>query len=542
MIPSVSKEQPMRQQITLRTEQFTRLRGASVCLLSCLFACNSGKPQPAKPPSTETGDAGGGFSEQPSSVQDAGREALVMDARSNSQEELDAGTVSDAAPLSHNTDAGGSPPNQDDPCPITDISLADIDSTVRAMLLGTSVEERPFTRYLVRSHQTNAGRCGQQLLPRGLALTKALNSVSLNDRIVAALLRSADVYSIDIRDYQWDRPMVVDGEAFEDGWQAIVGSSPFAVELNLDTEDSTAGLAGTTVPWMYADALVNAVNQGQLYYALTGIDTASRLDEVRRIQFGIDTLANLETRAVIRAATLGDGPRPVDVLTERHLITQYPGAFWQTFRFEVGLSPGLFDDPRILFGEGGTEVVYALPNSLYAFLIADGNGSLVTQTSDARSFPWLVESFAAGIPPVVDVMRALADPFTLQADNPAEGIFELYPPQATFATIAANDTAIYLGKLGSFGISSDQVDPVLEALDDFAQPLALANVAGSLGLTSEVFSLNIERFSTNLQQLANPDAVIAREDFAEIFQASVCVAQLISPEALSIQGCVPPVP
>src|SRR6185295_6840569 len=102
----------------------------------------------------------------------------------------------------------------------------------------------------------------------------AVNSVSREGAISVPVAgdEAGLLYRIDLRRYDWDRGIDLEddgGVDFEDGWLAIVNAAgPYAQALTGPEADQTQLEAGTLVPLLPVNAFVNAVSQGDLYYAL----------------------------------------------------------------------------------------------------------------------------------------------------------------------------------------------------------------------------------------------------------------------------------
>src|SRR5690606_15958463 len=116
--------------------------------------------------------------------------------------------------------------------PCSPLPLRDVDSQIRLLrddIAARDERQQPFTRYLTVSYSSNAGDCGRTLERQRLALFKGINSVSTSTTIARPVAIDAEqtIYRIDIRDYDWDRPIDLEDNDvsdpanidFADGWE-----------------------------------------------------------------------------------------------------------------------------------------------------------------------------------------------------------------------------------------------------------------------------------------------------------------------------------
>lgn len=216
---------------------------------------------------------------------------------------------------------------------------------------------------------------------------------------------------------------------------------------------------------------------------------------------------------------------PEDLLVERHNIEVRAGAFWQYF--PLSIASAMFDEPLLLRGDEGTEVAYQLPNGLLAFVVADGSGTLLAETPDARNIPWFSEHFKNGFRGVTDEVRPVVLPITLAFPDPefVTAIENVYSLPNEFFAVLADDTVSYLDSLAGLGLSGEGTDPVFQVAQEFAQSLNSKDVAGALGVSENLLLANIALLEPFLQILREPTASVDREDFAEVFLASLCIMQ-----------------
>ena len=66
------------------------------------------------------------------------------------------------------------------------------------------------------------------------------------------------MYRIDIRDYGWAVSHTVDTVDHDDVWQALAANTPYAVAFEGDEAEAVSAACETSIPWLTADALVQA--------------------------------------------------------------------------------------------------------------------------------------------------------------------------------------------------------------------------------------------------------------------------------------------
>jgi hypothetical protein len=134
-------------------------------------------------------------------------------------------------------------------------------------------DDAPFARYVTLANEANRKGCGYALDAERAALTKLVNSISLSASLTPPLAIDAAeaLYRVDLRDYDWDRSIELNGVAFRDAWEALIASIPSAVPFVGDAADSAVEDSGTAVPVLFGDALIATASFGDVYYALLGV-------------------------------------------------------------------------------------------------------------------------------------------------------------------------------------------------------------------------------------------------------------------------------
>src|SRR5688572_6753724 len=112
-------------------------------------------------------------------------------------------------------------------------SLDDLLQSINVDLAARDADDRPFTRYVTLRDRAQELGCGSELDGERAALSKLINSVSLNPVLEPPVPLDVDLtlFRIDLRDFDWDRDVTVGNQSFTDVWEALIASVPSALEL-----------------------------------------------------------------------------------------------------------------------------------------------------------------------------------------------------------------------------------------------------------------------------------------------------------------------
>jgi hypothetical protein len=462
----------------------------------------------------------------------------------------------------------------------TPLAFVNVDTQIalmRADMAGREDNEKPFTRYLTVNYSSNAGDCGLVLERQRHALFKGINSVSTATTIRRPVAIDPDetIYRIDMRDYEWDRPIdLQDNDTsdpanvdFRDGWEAIIGNpatAAYAVEYQGDAADDLANEAGTRVPFMPVNAFIQATEFGALYYTLIG-GRASLFDFEREV-LRIDTLAEAEDNRLMRAGFANSGVSKQERVLNRFASGVAAGqSYWLSFDFDGGNGNGevngvsngfevnvanesIFADP-LGFKFAGGEAIFSLPNGMQGYYAADGAGNRLDTAPigvviDPAQNNGLVTNGAschschnAGLIPFVDTVRRYVEQNKIRFSNEIyEDVMAQYPDAATFERQMNLDSAVHVEATERAGVSKRKADPVSRVYLDFQRVnIDLRIAAGELGVQPDVLLENIDLLDPRLGNLATEGGYVGREIMDATFLDSVCV--LHSFQENSPAGC-----
>ncbi len=394
-------------------------------------------------------------------------------------------------------------------------------------LRRADADDRPFFRYLTIANRVGELGCGAGLDGERAALSKALNSVSIDARAQVPVPVDADeeLFRIDLRDYGWDRPMVVGGKTFSDAWEALIAQSPYALEYTGDDADDAKDDTGTAVPLLFSNALIAAVARAPLYYAL--LDIPADADDFLRDELGIDVASGETARAGFSAAAQGGD---ASFLAQRFDVQVRNGVVWQISEFG-----DLFADP-LGNADGEREIVFSLPNGLQGHILADANGRVRSNSnvlidaleSDRKAH--IATSFfrsrAAGVQ-LEDELRDFVrqNPRNFAAAERA-AIRAAFPRQRELQQILAADNAIYSRALELIGLDIDaSPEPVSQSFTDFDADVDLAAAAGDLLLSPLELSDNLALLNPVLSVLEQ--GKVDRDDFNQLYRESACLLTVV---------------
>ena len=419
-------------------------------------------------------------------------------------------------------------------CEGQSMSVDDLYSAVEADIRRQDADRRQFFRYVSLVNRYNAGVCADALDGERSALAKLVNMLSTRARITppVALDRDRLVYRIDLRDYDWNRPIAVDGTEFSDAWEAIIATSPYAIPFVGDQADDIRDDKLTSVPILAADALLDSAAIGNLYYALIGVDVTQPLSTFVSDTLGIDVQRNFAEGNVVRAGTSRSQISRQDRVLERHDIEVRRGAYWQSFDFEANdAGQSIFADP-FGFNQGGTEAIFTLPNGMLGFIIADRDDNIAEESDIlldtfqddfvARTAVSCSNCHAQGFNIAVDEVR----PFVLENRvffnrDDFESVNEIYPDATGFARIIEADSRSFQQSLARAGLPATGPDPLANGYVRFNLDVDLATAAGDIGVTPAVLRRNINLLDPALGVLRS--LTIDRDDFTAVFAKSQCI-------------------
>lgn len=408
------------------------------------------------------------------------------------------------------------------------LSFDDLYAAISADLLQNDAEDAPFLRYVSLGHRLNQGICSADLDADRAALANALNSLSTESGIAIpeAIDEQRVIYRFDLRDLGWDQPATIGAVAFDDKWEAILATSPYAIEFQGDDAETAKLATQTTVPVLLLDTLIDATVVGDLYYALVGIG-ASGIDLFT--QLGIDF-----ADTPVRAGTSDSGMSTQDTIVQRFDTVQ--GFYWSRFDIaDTTVGQSIFADP-FGFGSDVAAALFQLPNGFLAFAIFDATFTAVPDTNvlvDPLQRDGRVHNsvscrgcHAVGVNPITDQVRPYVESNPLQFDQQTfDDVQEQFLAQTELDEVVGRDNAAYRDALARAGVAGTATDGVSTIYQRFERPVTLDIAAGELGVTPDVLQRDLGTL------IAEADPVLAtlqtqslqRVQFESTYLATLCV-------------------
>jgi mono/diheme cytochrome c family protein len=420
-----------------------------------------------------------------------------------------------------------------------DGQLVDFDELfqeINSDLARADNDDTQFYRYISLTNRFTAGVCADALDRDRQGLTKMLNMLSVRASIERPVPINTEetIYRIDLRDFDWDRGIDVDGQGFNDVWEAIAENNPYAVLFEGDDADDAVADTQTDFPVMFADQMLDVAVIGNLYYGIIGVDTNQGLSAFIENELGIDVQANIEDEEAIRAGTTRSRISRQDRVVERHDIEIRGGVLWQSFDFaDDDDNENIFEDP-FGFAPGGTEAIFTLPNGMLGFIIADENDNIVedsdilldTNQNNFRAITSVSCSnchtlgFIPVVDEVADVALANARNIGLNRDE-VEQLEAIYVSPEQFARQVQSDSSgFYQRALQQADLPVQGGDPVSNVFLRFDADMKLADAAGDLGVTPDDLSDSLNLLDPVLTVLRR--GALDRDDFTDLYIASLC--------------------
>jgi mono/diheme cytochrome c family protein len=406
--------------------------------------------------------------------------------------------------------------------------------------------DRPFMRYISLDNRVGAGVCANTTLDLDRqALAKMINSLSIDSTVITPDVVNGEqtLYRIDLRDIQWNRAITVEGQPFNDVWEAIIDANDYAVPFEGDQADDVRADALTEVPVMFLDSMLDVAMIGNLYYAIIGVDVNQTLDTFVADQLGIDVAANLENEDLVRAGTTKSFISRQDRLIEGHDINVRPGVYYQSFDFANVQNESIFQNP-FGFNEGGREAIFTLPNGMLGYLIADENAALVQDSdilldSSQDNYRAITSVSCAschmnGLIPVVDEVRAiveqnaraLIEDGTLNQEQLDQLDAVYLKPEAFAARVKDQSESFYLNALRRASLPVNGVEPVSRVFLRFNLDMTIKDAAGDLGISADVLTDELNLLDPALKVLDG--STIDRDDFSALYVVSLCELSVVN--------------
>lgn len=404
--------------------------------------------------------------------------------------------------------------------------------------------ERRWTRYLSLQHvynllltrHTAPAEITARLTRYGKGLAKALNSLSLGDKVVdlQPVGTQGLLFRLNLRDYGWDH----------DTWEKVVNKNSFTVQSTDFDQRKANSYTGTFQPVVRGDWFVSAITVPPLYYDILSLPKTDL--ELER-QLGVEVQADIADFTAQRAGVIQSGVSQNNRIVERHPLKSWVGSYWKSYDFvdnndkhnilEFPLGPRGFDTN---FEPAAGEIIWNLPNGLQAYFLiaADPKNSSVNKRIDTalttivsdpeRPDKLVIDGLSCISCHAQGMKRYRGDVIRAHVQSTNALLFpvvaRLYPPDDQMFPLIDQDAQRFQKGLAVLGIDSSDsagTEPVLSVVQYFEAPLDLAALAFEVGVSPEALRAAIDK-SDRLRQtigyLETPNKTIKRETLQPIFQ------------------------
>jgi mono/diheme cytochrome c family protein len=428
------------------------------------------------------------------------------------------------------------------------LSWDDVYEAVERDILGEDADDRPFLRYFSIANRYNAGVCDAQLEPERWAMSKFINSISQDASITEpeeVTGTEGTIYRIDLRDYKLDineGPFEVNGQNFDDGWEAIIANNNFAVEFEGDNAENVILQSGTTVPIMFSNAVIDEATIGNLYYGLLKLEDNR---DAQLLLLDVDVQADIDDQTAVFAATTQSEISEQERFMQRFEQNVGRGLYyWESFDLDPNVAGNSVFDRPLDFNvvANGSEALFSLPNGLQAYMIFDEAGNRLEESpilfdnaqndnvlragiscmtcheNGTVQFQDEVRQFA--LDNQIDVAQAAED-----AGGDFQDVLDLYPDNADLKEILVDDATNYRGALSDAGVPTNGNDPVSDSFINFDKDVRIADVSGFLAYPLDNLTRDIPRLNPALSGLDDGFGVDI-DDFKGLYLESLCITDI----------------
>jgi hypothetical protein len=399
---------------------------------------------------------------------------------------------------------------------------------LRANLTEADPEDAPYLRYFAIGNSSgdtdSAGGCGVEPEVKHQALSKLLNSLSLNPVLTAPTwVEDGRLFRIDLRDYDWDRPVQVNG-GHSDVWEALVANDPYAVSFVGEDADEVVATTATLAPILLVDSFIATATEPEVYYGLLDVP-----------ELPVPFLA-----ASAGAYVLGPGTVEAGFVDQTEILARYwpmatrAGYVWSIA--DVGREPGALFATPLEDPLGERELVYTLPNRLHAFAFmspsqqrldswrvtpdnAERDGLARVPRSNWRRHPGGQVSVRDE---VHDYVAASFDQYTQAA---LTLLRQRFPgPEELSLLLQSNYERFMLPSLITIQIDDTAPDPILAAFAEFDRDVTLEVAAAELMVTPQSLRRNLALLDPALAALSGGS--VARPVFTGLYRQTLCALSL----------------
>lgn len=412
------------------------------------------------------------------------------------------------------------------------LSPSDVLTFLRDDLRKANPRDRRFLRYFTLTHLSNAGFKDDDLQSYRVGLSKLINSLSWGQRIVLpqAIDPARTVFRIDLRDYKWTEKI----------WDSVTRADPYAITYTTSVAKECYAATGCQLPHVRGDWFVFAASRPPLYHDILQLPKTDReLETLLRV----DVAEDIRQEIVVRAGFNGSGVSQNNRMIERHK-TFYGGYYWKSYDFANSLGrKNLFNHPlgpgegENTFQHDGGEIIWALPNSVQAYMLVDSRGNRIDTgptaivvdkdrvkkglNPDVINGISCMSCHAKGLIDKTDQIRESVEknPRAFGAQE-REIILALYPTKDKLESLLKEDIERFARAVAQTGARLSTTEPIAALATRFEEEVDLNLAAAEVGVSPPLL-INAIQHSVKLARVLGPLQVdggtVKREVFASAF-------------------------
>jgi serine/threonine-protein kinase len=419
-------------------------------------------------------------------------------------------------------------------------------------------QDRRFLRFFSINHILTGGATPAELELQRQALAKALNHLTWENTIVRPqpIEPTNSVFVVDIRKLGWH------AKPFERiSGRKSLGASPYNLfdlvlleyPYAITYEDSETfdrlaeeflAPAGQIrpIPYVRADWFVSTATLPPLYEDLLQLPfTQQELEE----QLKIKAEDNVKNGVAKRAGMTVSGVSRNNRVVERHPLAG--GWYWKSFDFRTSKGrENMFADPIDLNPTGG-EFIFALPNGLQGYFVADARGTRLEQAptdivtdqfaedKTVRNGLSCMRCHDAGMKTFADSVRPALNKLPGKPGFDKRAALDLYPEEAEMEKLVKDDGDRFLRAMKEVLGKEQTAEPLIPVSKRFLdKALPLQTAAGELGLAKpeglEVVLRTPSFSALGLAQLT-ANGVVRRDSWEDYYDLVVRLLGLGTPVA-----------
>ena len=363
--------------------------------------------------------------------------------------------------------------------------------------------DRKFVRYFSLAHLVAEGSTPEHLQLHRDAVAKAINHLSRRRALVKPTIvdpPTGAVLAVDIRDLGWDAtPFSRSADTAEslqgiNLWDLALLDYPYGVAMPgqaafdklVQDYILPAGLV-RPVAFVRGDWFVSVVTQPPLYEDFLRLPLTAK--ELER-ELGVPSLDSGK-RGGVTISGVSQNSRVV----ERHRSND--GSYWLSVDFQSSKGrENMFRDPVNISGSGG-EYIFALPNGLQGYFLADASGNRLSQAptsivTDTFAEDRVVRNGLAcmrchdrGMKRFADDVRPSLEKLTVSSVFDLTRALELYPVQKDLDRLLDEDSKRFMAALEQLLGHPQTREPLAIVSRDYLRhPVSLSRATAEAGLSA----------------------------------------------------------